>query len=307
MRITNSTLSTNYMRNLNRNLAQMQKYQNQLSSGKEVSKPSDNPLLVSKIMDLNNNILQNKQYNTNISDSLGWVETQDGALSGVNSTLNRIRDLMIYGANGSLSETDRAAINDEVKMKIEEIADVLNTNFDGRYIFAGQKTTSKPFSVNGGVLTYITGNGADKNISREISKGVTIELVTDGSNITSASGTTVGNEDLGKLLDNISKALEGGTQDDIAKLSGGLLGDIDKHIDNVLQVRSKVGAITNRLEAAKARNESENINLNSLLSKREDIDVAEKYMEYSVMKTIYQASLSVGAQILQPSLLDYLR
>jgi len=295
------------MRNLNRNLAQMQKYQNQLSSGKEVSKPSDNPLLVSKIMDLNNNILQNKQYNTNISDSLGWVETQDGALSGMNSTLNRIRDLMIYGANGSLSETDRAAINDEVKMKVEELADVLNTNFDGRYIFAGQKTTSKPFSVDGGVLTYITANGADKNISREISKGVTIELVTDGSKITYASGTTVGNEDLGKLLDNISKALEGSTADDLFNLSGDFLGDIDKHIDNVLQVRSKVGAIHNRLEAAEARNESENLNLNSLLSKREDIDVAEKYMEYSVMKTVYQASLSVGAQILQPSLLDYLR
>lgn len=62
MRITNSTLTTTYLRNLTRNLEQMQKYQNQLSSGKEVSKPSENPLLVSKIMDLNNNILQNEQY-----------------------------------------------------------------------------------------------------------------------------------------------------------------------------------------------------------------------------------------------------
>lgn len=308
MRITNSTLTTNYLRNLTRNLKMMEKYQNQLSSGKEISRPSDDPLLVSKIMDLNINILQNEQYNKNISDTLGWVQTQDGALDNVNSTLNRIRELIIYGANGSLSDTDRLAINDEVKMKIEELMDTLNTNFDGRYIFAGQKTLSKPFSVDGNTLKYneggTEGDGSDKNISREISKGVSIELVTDGSRIMTTTGTTPGNEDLGTLLSKVSDALKNSDTD---ALSGDLLSDLDKHIDNILQVRSKVGAIHNRLEAAESRNKAENINLKTLLSEREDIDVAEKYMEYSVMKTVYQASLATGAQILQPSLLDYLR
>lgn len=281
----------------------MQKYQNQLSSGKEVSRQSDNPLLVSKIMDLNNNIMQNKQYNRNISDTIGWVETQDGALSGANSTLNRIRDLIIYGANGSLSETDRNAINDEVKMNIEELADILNTNFDGRYIFAGQSTMTKPFEIDDGVLVY---KGDDKNISREISKNVMVNLETNGASITDGADTD-GRTKLGQLLKDISAALESGTTEDMEKLSGDLLGDIDKKIDNLLKVRSKIGAIHNRLEAAQSRNESENLNLNKLLSEREDIDVAEKYMEYSVMATVYQASLSVGAKILQPSLLDYLR
>lgn len=309
MRITNSTLSTNYLRNLNRNLELMQKYQNQLSSGKEVSKPSDNPLLVSKIMDLNNNILQNEQYNKNISDTLGWVNTQDGALKGATDTLNRVRDLIIYGANGSLSETDSAAIKDEVVMKIQELADILNTNFDGRYIFAGQKTTKMPFSVVDNTLTYnangTPGDGSEKDISREISKGVTIDLLTNGSDITTAD--TAVNKDLGALLNNIVKALDGVDGLGTENLSGELLSDIDIHLDNVLRVRSKIGAIYNRLEASEDRNKSENINLNSLLSQREDIDIAEKYMEYSVMKTVYQASLATGAQILQPSLLDYLR
>ena len=308
MRITNSTLTTNYLRNLTRNLKMMEKYQNQLSSDKEISRPSDDPLLVSKIMDLNNNILQNEQFNKNISDTIGWVQTQDGALNNVNSTLNRIRELVVYGANGSLSDTDRGAINDEVKMKIQELMDTLNTNFDGRFIFAGQKTLSKPFSVDGDTLKYndggTPGDGSDKNISREISKGVSVELVTDGSKIMTTTGTTAGNEDLGVLLNKVSDALNNSNSD---ALSGDLLGDLDKHIDNILQVRSKVGAIHNRLEAAESRNESENLNLNTLLSQREDIDVAEKYMEYSVMKTVYQASLATGAQILQPSLLDYLR
>lgn len=306
MRITNSTLTSNFLRNISRNLKQMQKYQNQLSSGKEVSKPSDNPMLVSKIMDLNNNIMQNEQYSTNIDDTIGWVETQDTALGGVTATLQRVRELIVYGANGSLADTDRAAIKDEVAMQIDQLADVLNTNFDGRYIFGGQKTTTPPFKVEVGVLTY---SGDPNNISREISKGVSVNLITNGTAIT--GGTVVAGEtnpidtDLGILMKDIVAAME--TGGDVDSLSEKLLGDIDQHLDNVIRVRSKVGAIYNRLEASQARNETENINLKSLLSKREDIDIAEKYMEYSVMSTVYQASLSTGAKVLQPSLLDYLR
>ncbi|HLS53171.1 MAG TPA: flagellar hook-associated protein FlgL [Tissierellaceae bacterium] len=298
MRITNKTLTNTFLRNLSRNLEQMQKYQDQLSSGKEVSRPSDNPMLVSKIMFLKNNILQNKQYNSNINDTIGWVETQDTALNDMTATLNRIRDLIIYGANGSLSDTDRAAIKDEVDMQIDQLADILNTNFDGRYIFAGQETLTRPFEKGENGLEYL---GDDSNIFREISHGVEIGLITSGSSLTYTEDANT--EDLGELLGKIVEALDTG---DMESLAGELLSDIDKHIDTVIRVRSSIGAIHNRLEAAKDRNESENMNLTKLLSDREDIDVAEKYMEYSVMAVVYQASLSVGTKILQPSLLDYL-
>jgi len=298
MRITNSTLTTSFLKNLSKNLKNMETLQNQLSSGKLVSKPSDNPMLVSKIMNLNNNIMKNEQYNTNIEDSLGWVKTQDSALSDVTAGLLRIRDLVVYGANGTLADTDRDAINDEVKMEIKGLADVLNTNFDGRYIFAGQKTTSPPFTLVGDLLTY---GGDSNNITREISQGVTVDLLTDGDNI--MTSTNASESDLGQLLNNIVIAMEDGNTD---LLSEGLLGDIDQHLDNVIRTRSQIGAVFNRLEAAESRNITENLNLTELLSQREHIDIAEKYMEYSVMKSVYQASLSAGASILQPSLLDYL-
>lgn len=309
MRITNKTLTSNYLRNLNRNLAQMQKYHNQLSSGKEVSKPSDNPMLVSKIMSLKDNIAANEQYNTNISDSLGWTQTQDTALNDVSRTLNRIRDLMIYGANGSLSDTDRAAIKDEVEMQMGQLVDVLNTNFDGRYIFAGQKTTTRPFELVDGkngnkAIKY---SGDENNIAREISTGVTIDLVTSGREVI-GNGTDVDNH-LGTFLNNVVAAFDGKDENGLSPkdLSGDLLGKMDTHLDRILRTRSKIGAVHNRLEAAEARNKAENMNLKGLLSNREDIDVAEKYMEFSIMAVVYQASLKTGANILQPSLLDYLR
>jgi flagellar hook-associated protein 3 FlgL len=305
MRITNSTLSNNFMRNLSRNLEQMQKYQNQLSAGKLVSKPSDDPMLISKIMDLRANIGGNEQYNSNISDSIGWVETQDGALNGATGILQRIRELVIYGANGSLSTSDRGAIKDEVMQNIEGLKDVLNTNFDGRYIFGGQATKTPPFSItNEGELLY---KGDDINIKREIGKQVDVTLLTSGRGVVGESSSNPSDQtnELGKLLKNILTDLgEGGEND---KLSGEHLENLDKQLESVLSLRSRIGAINNRLEAAKSRNEAENLNLNTLLSEREDIDIAEKFMEYSVMSTVYQASLAVGSKILQPGLLDYLR
>ncbi|MBF7096334.1 flagellar hook-associated protein FlgL [Alkalibacter mobilis] len=303
MRITNNTLTGNYLRNLSRNLKQMQKYQNQLSSGKEVSRPSDNPMLVSRVMNLDNSVRENEQFKKNIEDSLGWTKTADGSLSEVSATLLRARDLIVYGANGTLSDTDRSALMDEVNMLNEQLTQLLNTNFDGRYIFGGQMTTEPPFSIDvDGKMIYA---GDNNNIAREIAPKVGITIISDGSRITQTSGTsTAENQDLGNLIKNVAEALESG---DLGKLSGELLGDMDAHIDNVIRFRSKMGAAYNRLEAALERNDAENLNMTELLSKSEDIDIAEKMMEYSVMSTVYQASLSAGAKILQPSLLDYIR
>lgn len=303
MRITDSTMTTTFMRNLNRNLNQMEKYHNQLSSGKLVSKPSDNPMLVSKIMSLSNNVMQNSQYGTNIKDTIGWVDTQDSALNSVSGTLNRVRELIVYAANGPLSDTDRAAIKDEMVMKVGELADALNSNFDGRYIFGGQKTTTRPYELvkvteNGKTYEILTYKGDDNNVSREISPGVNIDMITNGERVTGEA------EKLGKLLKNIIVAMESG---DTEELSGNLLKDIDVEIDNMIRVRSNIGAIQNRLDASLSRNETESLNIKKLLSEKEDIDIAEKYMEFSVMSSVYKASLAVGAQILQPSLLDYLR
>ena len=258
-------------------------------------------MLVARIMQLDSNVRMNEQYEKNISDALGWTDTADGALNVVTSTLQRARELIIYGANGTLSGTDRSALKDEVDTLQGQLMQVLNTNYDGRYIFGGQKTTEPPFSIVDGILTY---SGDNNNIEREISRGVNITIPTNGSGIAVTAGTTLGNEDIGALFKNISLALENGNTDD---LSGSLLGDIDKHLDNTIRFRSKMGAVYNRLESAKERNAAENLSMTELLSKSEDIDLAEKMMEFSTMRTVYQASLQTGAQILQPSLLDYIR
>ena len=159
---------------------------------------------------------------------------------------------------------------------------------------------TKPFETDAnGKINYL---GDNNNIEREVSKGITVELLTDGSKLLDAKG-----DDLGDMLKNLLDDVANMDDESMERLSGEHLEKIDKHLDNLVGVRTKIGAIDNRLEAAKSRNEGENISLKDMLSKKEDVDIVENYIESTLLSTVYQASLSAGAKILQPSLLDYLR
>jgi len=301
MRITNNVVTRNFINNMSKDLSQVTKAQEQLSSGKVISKPSDNPTLASKIMNLDNSIKENEQYSKTIDSSMNWINTADGSLSNAEDTLQRIRELVVSGANGTLTDSDRAASAEEVSTLSQQLADELNTKFDGRYIFGGQKTTEAPFVVNNGVLEY---KGDSNNISREIAANVTVAIPSDGGQLTNTTGTSsTDNGNLGKLLSSIVTALKNG---DTGALSGSILGDLDIHIGNVVNFRSKMGAVYNRLDAAGQRNATENTSMTELLSNSEDIDVAAKTVEYNSMSTVYQSCLSAGAKLLKTSLLDYL-
>ncbi len=313
MRVTNQGMLNNYLNNLNRNLTKLTKYQGQLSSGKEIQRPSDDPFAVTRSMSLITSINKNNQYLENIKDSMGWTDMTDSALGSIGDILNRVRELIIQGANGPLNDSDREAALDEVKQLIDQVAQIGNTNYDGRYIFGGQETTETPFSVEKAkdpvtnidqiILKY---NGDTSMLKREVSQNVTIEVNIPGNWIMYGKNGDL-SVDLATTLNNIIGALESGEAEDLESLGGELLGQLDEHIDNVLALRSEIGAKHNRLEAAQSKNKEETYNMTELLSKTEDIDFAEKIMEYMNMQAVYMASLSTGAKILQPTLLDFLR
>ena len=77
MRVTNRMLANNYLRNMNKNLTNMQTLNRQLSTGKEISRPSDNPYKTARSMQLNTDISTNKQYNENIKDTINWLDSTD--------------------------------------------------------------------------------------------------------------------------------------------------------------------------------------------------------------------------------------
>ena len=304
MRVTTRLMSNSYLRNLNRQTNKVQKYQHQLSSLKEVSKPSDDPLTVSKIMDLNNSIVQNDYYQTTIEDAIDWTNVQDAALGQATNALGRIQNLIQSAANGTMSEEDHLAIKYNIEGEIEAFVDALNTNFGGRFVFGGQATTTQPFEVDrtdeGQIIGIKTPENTD-NLEREVSPGVTVSLLTNGEKL-------VNNDDfnLNDFFGDVLKALDSDDPEELAKLGKEYMATAEKAYNNIVDKRAEVGAVFNRLEAAKSRNETESLNLKSMLSNKEDIDLAEKFMEYSMEMIAYESSLQMGTRILQTNILNYL-
>ena len=331
MRVTNRMLSNNYLRDMRTNLYNMSKVQTQLTTGKEISKPSDNPFKVARSMQLYTDIASNKQYNENIKDTLNWLDSTDTALGQVNDSLQRVRELMISAGNAAYGSDEKKAIKDEINEKVSEISQILNTNFDGRYLFGGNKTTSKPITVtedpatgnnvlnfsgkDGELLPLNSGNSninaqidmIKGKMSTEISQGVSMEYNVSAADVLIFRSDKGKNINVMELLSDITKNLESSDATESSKITGENLADLTATMGNLSKIMAEVGAKQNRMESAKSKNEDENFNMTELLSKTEDIDITEKLMQYSMMQTVYMASLQTSSKVIQPSLIDFLK
>ncbi|WP_461205753.1 flagellar hook-associated protein FlgL [Clostridium sp. DL1XJH146] len=299
MRISNKVLQNNFINNLSKNTEQLYKIEKQLSSGKELEKPSDDPIGVAKIMSLTRDIDNREQYIRNMDDAMSWNEMTDTSMANIGDSLQRLRELTVQSANGSYSDNDRLQLLEEVNQLVRQIGQDGNTMFDGRYIFAGNDVHSTPFEINENTdgileLAYV---GDDGDIMIEVSPSLNVKTNTTGEEFSSATN----------LADSLKSLQEALSNSDTDALGGEVLEKLDDSIEGILNQRAKVGARTARFQSIKEKSDAEILNMKELISKTEDIDVAEKMMEFMTMQSVYQTTLSSGAKIIQPTLLDYLR
>lgn len=191
MRVTNKMLSNSFLNDMKTNLNNLKTLQQQMTSGKEIRRPSDDPFKAARAMQLHTDINTNKQYKENISDTLNWLDTTDTALDQTGNVLQRVRELLINAGNAAYGPDERKAIKDEINEKMGELTQILNTNFDGKYIFGGSRGTTKPMDTRktievsnsnyqGGAITAV--NASTKFLSQGIS--VQIKNVDENGNVT---------------------------------------------------------------------------------------------------------------------------
>lgn len=296
MRVTDGMLITNFLNDYNNNLERLQKNQNMLSTGKRISRPSDDPVAVATSLRIRTDMTRNDAYTKNADDAKSWLDITDTALNQLGSLLQRTRELAVQGANGTLTQEDMQKIANEIEQLKAQMIQVGNTQYNGRYIFAGFKTTTQPFSEtnnsysgDNGVIEFEVGAGGNK-----IAVNVTGDKVFDVSGGTSQLLT---------MMDNLKNALDSGDHQAVSNL----IVDVDKQMENVLAVRAEVGAKSNRIDLIKNRLQDDNYNFTALLSKNEDADLAQVITNLKMDENVYRASLAAGARIMQPSLIDFLR
>ena len=414
MRITNNVMIGNMMQNLQKNMKNLDKLNQQLSSGKQFRFPSEAPIQASRSMDFNSQLNNVDQYKKNVNQANSWMQTTESALTDGNEVLQRARELTIYGANDTMTETERENLAREVEELRNELLAITETRHGDRYVFSGQATDEKPFDESG---EY---QGDDRRILREINPGVemgvnvtgregfedaidamdhllsdlrggsarvygelgpgtiaensedigpddeiSLNITIDGENfevaedsdeeaLTGAStraefvdainaaandalGTTGetyarvrnGNLEIRSLTDGEDSTVEVAAGDDGGQpelfnmlsfedtesaggegslmLSTSDISRFDSAIDNNVSTRAEIGAKMNRLDLTQSRLEDQEINLRSLKSENEDVDIAETIMELRMQESVYQDSLASGARVMQPTLLDFLR
>ena len=301
-RITNSMISRSVLSDLNDVSAKLAKTQERMSSGKQITRPSDDPYGTSRALTLRSDVAATQQYQRNVGEAVGWQNITDAALSKINDAVQRARELVVQGANDSAGQAARSSAAAEIDQLIEAVKGEANASYGGRYVFSGTATGTKPYAV-GGPDTY-AGNTAA--VAREIGPGVSVQVNVVGQSLL-GDGQAAND---GKLLDtlrDVAQHLRGGTVADANALRSTDLRALDTNLSALTQARATVGATTNRLEAADSRLTETEESSTKLLSDVEDADMAQTLVDFSMQQNVYQSALHAGANIIQQSLLDWLR
>jgi flagellar hook-associated protein 3 FlgL len=312
MRITTSMVQRNILADLNNISSKLTKTQMKAASNKEISRPSDDPFGTTQAMALRQSLAMNRQYQSNVEDSIGWQDATEQALIDITESVQNARRLIVQGGNDAADQTSRDAIASELEQIIEGIKQSANTNYRGSFLFSGTETSSRPYLPSS--VPYVPAddayqgdeaglNPAMPGIIREIGPNVQMTINVVGLDVLGGGPAEADNKLLHVLRDAVGHLRAG----DGASLRGTDLTRLDDNVDHLLEVRAANGARTNRLEAALGRLGQLEESVLGQLSKTEDADIAETLIDLNSQTAAYQAALRAGASIVQSSLMDFLR
>lgn len=301
MKITYNTIVNSVSGSMQTNLKKLQELQQQLTSGKIVSKPSDNPASVAQLNILKSKKSQNEQFIKTIENSLGWLEATENNLTEINNSLVSLREICIQAGNGALNQDGLNALLEQVYQIKDKILSDANAEYLGNYLFAGLNTTEVPFEESGGVFSY---NGDSGAMVRKISFESEISINIDGAKVFNMSNAVSADPDVFQIITSLEQALANG---DVSSISGNILNQIDKACTNVSNLLSEIGAKVNRLELTREQNSNDTLTMDTNISIKEDVDLADAVLNLKNAEMIYQASLNVAGRIFPATLLDYLK
>ncbi len=302
-RITQSMVSSRVLTDLQNVSYKLSQTQQKLSSGRELTKPSDDPYATSKALSLSNDLEATQQYERTVNDATSWTNLTETTFNSINAAAQRARTLLVQAGNDTNGTTSRSAIADEIDQLVDEMKGDANVQYGGQYVFSGANTTQAPYIVGGSPANdaYQGDSGA---VYRQIGPGVSIQINTVGSSV--LGNGVPGDGGLISVLRTISQHLRSGTATDADSLRTTDLSSLDSAMDNLTAARATNGATTNRLSSASDRLAQIEQSTTSLLSDTQDADMAKTMIDFSMQQTVYQSALRAGANIVQASLLDFL-
>lgn len=308
MRVTNDMVSRRVLNDITANMIKMQKSQSQISSGKRISTPSDDPKGVAKTLSYRSDKYSLEQYQENISSANEWLNTTTEKLTSAEDLIMKILDLGYEGTNGMMEADSKQGLADQIDQYLQEMLDIANSKLGNRNVFGGVQTLTNPFTAVDtdldGYIDRVNPNpsGISGEIEREIGKGQTLVVNSPGDEVFQPGGVAA----TGDIFDAIIKLRDALSSGAASSEIQNQVTRLENDLTNIINCNAVVGAKLNRLETSDVRLEAEILNDTSNISNIEDVDIAEATLKYETQKNMLQASLQIGSQIISMSLVDFL-
>lgn len=275
----------------------MGRLQSDLSSGKSVRFPSQDPVSFQRSRVIEDRVRKDEQYQSNISGGLRQARASQEALEEMVDRLIDIKTKVIEGASDSSDDQVRENMADEVSSIRESLVYTLNLSSGDRYLFAGTNSAQKPFEFDALAPGGVQNNSNATAPEALVADGVKIEISVSGNDLTNtAAGDTF------EVIGNIEQALR---DNDTAAING-MISDIDSVIEHTTLVTSRLGSNINRMEFMFEQYESSKIVKKADISELVDTDYAQAFSDLQRVQVAYESAMAVHTTMFNNTLLNYL-
>lgn len=318
-RITNMLLSQQSVYYLSNNLSLLSKTQEKLSSGQNINRAADDPVGLTRVLDLSNTLRTDTRFSQNVQDAAAEVNTTDKVMDNMVSLIQRAQELTTQAANFSATQNGRDSIALEMDQIINQMVQLGNTDISGKYIFGGFKTGAPPFSRVNDDITY---NGTPPTSSWqrnvEVSRGVQVGVNINGDDLLGQVQVTTagpplpptfsaGSHGLFKTLIELKQDLQaGGDPNQLTEIRN-RLDNLTTDLNTVLSKQAIIGSVSNRLELTQGRIDDRKSILTQQYASIQDIDMPKTIADLNQQQNMFQASLNMTGRLMQTSLLDFLK
>jgi flagellar hook-associated protein 3 FlgL len=293
IRVTFGALATRSQTGMANALSRLYGAQNTLTTGRRIERASDDPGAANQVIRLDAALGDVGQYLRNADQAKNVTQLADSALNSAGELIRDASSVVLQAANSPNNTPEaRQALAARLGRIKDQLVGIANTNLNGRYLFAGQRTETRPFDPADAAHVYQGDNG---RIRAEINRGEYVTTNVSGDEVFAALLVDLEATGADILAGNLRSLSEVG----VAKMADGL--------KRVLTARGRVGAVGTQIEATRARLDAAQQEFTELRSNLADADMTQAVVDLQAAQNVYQASLASTARTFERSLMDYLR
>jgi flagellar hook-associated protein 3 FlgL len=296
MRVADQQIYGTLLGNLQRSRQQILQAQQQISSQKKVTEPSDDPAAFGQIVLDKAALAQTDQWIRNIQFGTARVDAADNALEQTQNLLIRLRELTIQARSDTTSAEGRTTIAQEVRQLHRQLMQLANTEVEGRAIFSGTETDVTPFVISSGDTVTYQGNSESQSIA--VGRNQTVQVLIPGDEIFTGATTNIFNSVRDLLV-----ALEGNNGAGIETA----IANLDLATKQVSDAQGRVGALANRLEVTTTALDTATTTIRQVLSHNEDADLAAAVAQLSLQQAAVEATSQAFSRIFDTTLLKLIQ